>query len=128
MKIRIIAAVFAVIIIAIIIWIFLSKNEVSKYNQPYSDEKTQMVSREFDDEWSLNHIMWYDCEALSQEDSQEYCKDKQQKLYDFYAPLSWDIIEPQLTEKQLEGFYCDLLSSPEDKKCKDTIFLHMGQK
>ncbi len=97
-------------------------------DQPHSDEKTQIVSREFDDEWSLNHIMQYDCASLQKKDSQVYCEEKQQKLYDFYAPLKWEIIQPQLTQKQLEGFYCDLLSDPEDKKCKDAIFLHMGQK
>lgn len=128
MKIIIIAAAIVVIIIAAIIWIFLSKNEVSMIKKPYSDEKTQIVSREFNDEWSLNHIMQYDCESLEKKDSQMYCKEKQEKLYDFYAPLSWEIIQPQLTQKQLEGFYCDLLSEPENKKCKDAIFLHMGQK
>ena len=124
----IIISTIIIAIIAVIIWIFLSRNDYSMITQPYSDEKTQIVSREFDDQWDMNHIMQYDCNSLTQEDAKQYCSSKQQRLYDFYAPMSWDIIQPQLTQDQLEGFYCDVLASPEDKKCKDAIFLHMGQK
>lgn len=117
-----------IVVIAIIFGYFLSKNDYSIVKQPYSDEKTQIVSREFDDNWDMNHIMQYDCSTLQEEDAKQYCSSKQQKLYDFYATMSWDIIQPQLTQQQLEGFYCEVLVSPEDKKCKDAIFLHMGQK
>ena len=64
----IIISTIIIAIIAVIIWIFLSRNDYSMITQPYSDEKTQIVSREFDDQWDMNHIMQYDCNSLTQED------------------------------------------------------------
>lgn len=126
-SIIIIVILLIAICIAAILF-FIWKNDYSIVKQPYSNEKTQIITREFDDTGDMNHIMQYDCETLTQKDAQEYCASKQKKLYDFYSTMSWDIIQPQLTQQQLEGFYCDVLVSPEDKKCRDAIFLHMGQK
>lgn len=123
----IIASISAIVLL--VIWsIFLIKNNFHFIDQPYSDEKTQIISREFNESGDMNHIMQYDCELIQQKDAKDYCESKQETLSDFYSELTWDFIEPQLTQKQLEWFYCDMLSETEIKKCKDAIFLYMGQK
>ena len=112
----IIVSIIAIALI-VIFSIFLIKNNFNFIEQPYSEEKTQIISREFDQSWDMNHIMQYDCALIKANDAKNYCETKQQTLTDFYTGLTWDFIEPQLTQKQLEWFYCEMLSEPEIKKC-----------
>jgi hypothetical protein len=103
-----------VVAVILILWLYLSKQ--SQYGDAEVVEIEHYVSQN-----GYFSMMDLKCKDFKTTKWKKYCSEHQEKLKDFYKEATWAELEPQIKEKGMILFPCNVLNSQEEAVCKEKM-------
>ena len=112
-KNKILFWIFAVIIV-LLVWLFI----VQQWKK--GDQEIVEIDHYVSQNWYFS-MMDFTCKNFKTSQWEQYCETHQKKLQDFFKDATWEELKPQIKEKGMILFPCNMLNEKEEKICDTEI-------